>query len=83
MKSATCTLADSLYESRQKRVQTEKAIKDHVVSMALAQYFGKPLHPLFQISMLIRACARATGLSIWSVSSAFSASHHSRSLPSQ
>ena len=50
MKSMTCNLPDSLYKSLQKCVQTEKASKDHVISMALAQYFSKPLHTLFQVS---------------------------------
>ena len=50
MKSITCNLPDSLYDSLQERLRTEKASKDHAVSMALAQYLGKPIHTLFQVS---------------------------------
>src|ERR1700687_4917809 len=50
MKSITCGLPDSLYEALEERVRTEKANRDHVVSVALSQYLGKTIHTLFQVS---------------------------------
>ncbi len=50
MKSITCSLPDSLYEALEERVRKEKANRDHVVSVALSQYFGKAIHTLFQVS---------------------------------
>jgi acetolactate decarboxylase len=50
MKSITCSLPDSLYEALEERVRTEKANRDHVVSVALSQYLGKTIHTLFQVS---------------------------------
>jgi acetolactate decarboxylase len=50
VKSITCNLPDSLYEALMQRMQTEKTSCDHVVSMALSQCLGKPLHTLFQVS---------------------------------
>jgi acetolactate decarboxylase len=50
VKSITCNLPDSIYESLQECLQAEKAGKDHVVSAALAHYLGKPIHTLFQVS---------------------------------
>jgi acetolactate decarboxylase len=50
VKSMTCNLPDSLYEALEERLRTEKAGRDHVVSVALSQYLGKPIHTLFQVS---------------------------------
>lgn len=50
MKSITCSLPDSLYEALEERVRKENANRDHVVSVALSQYFGKAIHTLFQVS---------------------------------
>src|SRR5271168_3301881 len=50
MKSITCSLPDSLYEALEERVRTEKANRDHVVSVAVSQYLGKAIHTLFQVS---------------------------------
>ncbi len=50
MKSINCSLPDSLYEALEERARKEKANRDHVVSVALSQYFGKAIHTLFQVS---------------------------------
>jgi acetolactate decarboxylase len=50
MKSITCNIPGSLYEALQERIKTDKASCDHVVSVALSQYLGKPIHTLFQVS---------------------------------
>jgi len=50
VKKIHCHLPDSLYDALMERMRTEKASCDHVVSSALSQYFGKPLHTLFQVS---------------------------------
>src|SRR3984885_5370210 len=50
VKKIECNLPDSLYESLMERTRSEKSSCDHVVSMALSQCFGKPLHTLFQVS---------------------------------
>lgn len=50
MKSITCSIPDSLYEALQERMETDKASCDHVVSVALSQCLGKPIHTLFQVS---------------------------------
>jgi len=50
MKSITCNLPDSLYEALKKRMGTDQTNCDHVVSVALSQYLGKPIHTLFQVS---------------------------------
>jgi acetolactate decarboxylase len=50
VKSMTCNLPDSLYEALRERLQTENESRDHVVSVALSQYLGKPIHTLFQVS---------------------------------
>jgi acetolactate decarboxylase len=50
VKSITCNLPDSLYDALQGRMQTDRASCDHVVSVALSRYFGKPIHTLFQVS---------------------------------
>jgi acetolactate decarboxylase len=50
MKAMTCNLPDSLYEALKKRIETDETSCDHVVSVALSQYLGKPLHTLFQVS---------------------------------
>ena len=50
MKSITCNLPNSLYEALKKRMETDHASCDHVVSVALSQYLGKPIHTLFQVS---------------------------------
>ena len=50
MKTITCNLPDSLYDALVERMETEKASCDHVVSMALSQCLGRPIHTLFQVS---------------------------------
>jgi acetolactate decarboxylase len=50
VKSITCNIPDSLYEALQERMETDKASCDHVVSVALSQCLGKPIHTLFQVS---------------------------------
>ena len=50
VKKIECNLPDSLYESLMERTRSEKSSCDHVVSMALSQCLGKPLHTLFQVS---------------------------------
>lgn len=50
MKTITCNLPDSLYQSLMERMRAEQSSCDHVVAMALSQCLGKPLHTLFQVS---------------------------------
>src|SRR5690348_10926846 len=50
MKSITCNLPDSISEELKKRAETDQASCDHLVSVALSQYLGKPIHTLFQVS---------------------------------
>jgi acetolactate decarboxylase len=50
VKSITCNLPDSLYGALQARMGADKATCDHVVSVALSQCLGKPIHTLFQVS---------------------------------
>jgi acetolactate decarboxylase len=50
VKKIKCNLPDSLYEALMERMQSDETNCDHVVSTALSQYLGKPLHTLFQVS---------------------------------
>lgn len=50
MKTISCNLPDSLYEALVERMETDNASCDHVVSTALSQCLGKPIHTLFQVS---------------------------------
>jgi acetolactate decarboxylase len=50
VKTITCNLPDSLYNALVERMGTDKASCDHVVSMALSQCLGRPIHTLFQVS---------------------------------
>jgi acetolactate decarboxylase len=50
MKTITCNLPDSLYEALVERMETDHASCDHVVSVALSQCLGRPIHTLFQVS---------------------------------
>jgi len=50
MKRIECNLPDSLYKVLMERMQIDKTSCDHVVSTALSQCLGKPLHTLFQVS---------------------------------
>lgn len=50
MKTIRCNLPDSLYEALVKRMKTDKASCDHVLSIALSECLGKPIHTLFQVS---------------------------------
>src|SRR5580692_9328021 len=50
MKRIDCNLPDSLYAALIERMLKERTSRDHVVSTALSQYLGKPLHTLFQVS---------------------------------
>jgi acetolactate decarboxylase len=43
-------LPDSLYDALLERMQSDRTSCDHVVSTALSQCLGKPLHTLFQVS---------------------------------
>jgi len=50
VKTIACNLPDSLYDALVDRMRTDKASCDHVVSMALSQCLGRPIHTLFQVS---------------------------------
>ncbi len=50
MRRIKCNLPDSLYEALMERIAAEETSCDHVVSTALSQCLGKPLHTLFQVS---------------------------------
>ena len=50
MKTITCNLPNSLYSALLERMETDQASCDHVVSLALSQCLGRPLHTLFQVS---------------------------------
>jgi acetolactate decarboxylase len=50
VKRIECNLPDSLYQALLERMYTDKTSCDHVVSTALSQSLGKPLHTLFQVS---------------------------------
>jgi acetolactate decarboxylase len=50
VKTITCNLPDSLYAALTERMETDKASCDHVVSLALSQCLGHPIHTLFQVS---------------------------------
>ncbi len=50
MKSISCKIPDSLFAALLEQADIEKASCDHVVSAALSQYLGKPIHTLFQVS---------------------------------
>lgn len=50
MKSITCDLPDSIYKALGERIKTDNASRDHVVTMALSQYLGRPIHTLFSVS---------------------------------
>lgn len=50
MKTITCNLPDSLYQALTERMRADQSSCDHVVSLALSQCLGKPLHTLFQVS---------------------------------
>jgi acetolactate decarboxylase len=50
VKRIECNLPDSLYEALMERMEIDKTSCDHVVSTALSQCLGKPLHTLFQVS---------------------------------
>jgi len=50
MKTITCNLPDSLYLALTERMKADQSSCDHVVSTALSQCLGKPLHTLFQVS---------------------------------
>jgi acetolactate decarboxylase len=51
MKTISFRLPTSVYDALEERVKTDKVSFDHVTSMALAHYLGKPIHTLFQVSM--------------------------------
>ena len=50
MRRIEFNLPDSLYEALMERVKTDKTSCDHIMSMALSQCLGKPIHTLFQVS---------------------------------
>jgi acetolactate decarboxylase len=50
MKAITCNIPGSLHKALRDRMKTDKESCDHVVSLALAQFLGKPIHTLFQVS---------------------------------
>ena len=50
MKTVACNLPDSLYNALVDRIDADQDSCDHVVSMALSQFLGRPLHTLFQVS---------------------------------
>lgn len=50
MKPIRCNIPNSLYEALDERMSKDQASRDHIIADALAQYLGKPLHTLFQVS---------------------------------
>jgi acetolactate decarboxylase len=50
MKTIICHLPDSLYQALAERMEADHASCDHVVSVALSQCLGRPIHTLFQVS---------------------------------
>jgi acetolactate decarboxylase len=50
VKRIDCNLPDSLYEALMERMRIDETSRGHIVSAALSQYLGKPLHTLFQVS---------------------------------
>jgi acetolactate decarboxylase len=50
LKLITCKVPDSLYDALVERMETDRTSCDHVVSIALSQYLGRPIHTLFQVS---------------------------------
>lgn len=50
MQTITCNLPDSLYQALLERTRADHSSCDHVISVALSQCLGKPLHTLFQVS---------------------------------
>lgn len=50
MKPLNCNIPTSLYNLLRGRVGADKTSYDHVVSEALSQYLGMPIHTFFQVS---------------------------------
>jgi acetolactate decarboxylase len=50
MKAITCNVPESLHKALHDRMKADKESCDHVVSLALSHYLGKPIHTLFQVS---------------------------------
>jgi len=50
VKTITCNLPESLYQALMDRMSADQLSCDYLVSMALSQCLGKPLHTLFQVS---------------------------------
>ena len=50
MKPIRCNIPNSLYEWLNKGMSKDQVSCDHIIADALAQYLGKPLHTLFQVS---------------------------------
>ena len=50
MKPIRCNIPNSLYEALDERMSKDQASCDHIIADSLSQYFGKPLHTLFQVS---------------------------------
>src|ERR1700683_2771451 len=50
MKTISCSLPDSLAAALQRRIDADKATRDHIVAKALSEYLATPLHTLFQVS---------------------------------
>src|SRR5271170_2330843 len=50
MKPITCQLPASLSIALQTRAEAENESVDHIVAVALSDYFETPLHTLFQVS---------------------------------
>ena len=50
MKPIQCDIPNSLFEALHERMKTDGVSRDHLIVDALAQYLGKPVHTLFQVS---------------------------------
>ena len=50
MRRIECSLPDSLYDALIERMQLDRTNCDHIVTSALSQCLGKPIHTLFQVS---------------------------------
>lgn len=50
VKTIQCNLPDSLYDALVKRMEADQASSDHLISLALSQCLGRPIHTLFQVS---------------------------------
>ncbi len=50
MKTITCRIPNSIYESLVEKTATGTTNRDYIITEALSQYLGQPVHTLFQVS---------------------------------